>query len=452
MVMGNEYVVQRWIPDRVWYEKPPLYMWMVAGLMKYLGFSSIVARLPSAFFGILTVLLVYKFAGKFFTRTAGFIAALALITTTHFLYYSRASMLDVTCTFFITLSLYFYISRDTRREWMYFIFSGLSAGLAVMTKGVVGLMPFLIMGVYETYVLLTDKNVTWVSITKRFLITLGAGMVVALPWHLIMYKMYGTAFIGNYLGYHVFDRAFSAIEDKGRPILWYLEVMKVSMRIWFVALIPALGYAVYRVFKWDKRGIFFLTWFALILGFFTAAQSKLTWYIIPIYPVACILVGWFSERILSFILNKLPRNNTLQLKALLLYLLLISALFYLFLNRKLVYTTDLTGSQARLLIAKDEIFGTEKKVYIDRLELPLALYYTDGPYEIIDFMPNITSRVPEVARQNEELILITKKGRFSKEVKRYTYEPVIVKEDGDWVLWYMPSEDEVNGLIKSVKF
>ena len=100
MVVNNNYLVPHWDSlSTGWYEKPPLYMWMMSIPMRLIGFNSWSARLPSALFGFFTVALVYLLAKKFFNKTAAFISSLALMTTVHFLYYSRASMLDVTTTF-----------------------------------------------------------------------------------------------------------------------------------------------------------------------------------------------------------------------------------------------------------------------------------------------------------------------------------------------------------------
>ena len=109
MVVNNNYMVPHWDSlSKGWYEKPPLYMWMMSVPMRLIGFNSWSARLPSALFGLLTIVLVYLLAKKLFNKTTAFISSLALMTTVHFLYYSRASMLDVTTTFFITLALVLY--------------------------------------------------------------------------------------------------------------------------------------------------------------------------------------------------------------------------------------------------------------------------------------------------------------------------------------------------------
>jgi len=96
MVVSNEYVIPHW--DSLltgWFEKPPLYMWVMSFFMKILGFNSWAARLPSAIFGFSTVLLVYLFGKKLFNKTAAFISSLALMTTVQFLYYPKHGIQNI---------------------------------------------------------------------------------------------------------------------------------------------------------------------------------------------------------------------------------------------------------------------------------------------------------------------------------------------------------------------
>lgn len=451
MVENNNYLVLHWNSLATgWFEKPPLYMWITTGFMKVLGFTALAARIPSAIFGVLTVVLVFVFANKLFNKTAAFISSLSILTTVHFLYYSRASMLDVTATFFITLALYLYWcakSRDKRITW---ILSGLVIGLAAMTKGFVGLLPFLVIGLYEIYLFVFEKQRLNKRLVLNYLTLFISSMVVAAPWHVAMYKIFGWEFVNKYFVYHVWDRATVAIEDKGNPFFWYLLVLKVSMRTWFVVLLGAFPLGLYLAFKKDKRFVFLSIWVLSIFLFFSLAKSKIIWYIIPLYPSLCILVGYFIERSLDFVMTKVKILNNEVFKFVSMYLLVIFSLFYLFMIRGLVYTDDLNGSKARLLEMESIYFGTSYTVYISSMEEPTPLFYLKSPYKVVDFRADKVDRVPEVD-DTDPLILITKKGRYSKFVAGYIVPSKIVVEDGDWVLWYVPPKVGVFTLPKVLK-
>ena len=223
-----------------------------------------------------------------------------------------------------------------------------------------------------------------------------------------MYKMFGKEFIDKYILYHVWDRATTVIEDKGNPFHWYLIVMKVSMRIWFIALLGAFPYFLFRLYKKDKKHTFLLVWSLVVILFFSIAKSKLVWYIIPIYPVVSIMVGAFSDKVLSFIMEKRKELNNRMFKIFAISFVFVFSLFYLFWNREMVYTSDLNGPQAKLLILKDKLFGSDQLVYIDRIEIPTILFYTDGPFIVIDANFKDEDKVPMVD-EDEPLVVISKR-------------------------------------------
>jgi len=116
---------------------------------------------------------------------------------------------------------------------------------------------------------------------------------------------------------------------------------------------------------------------------------------------------------------------------LLIYLLVIGSVFYLFLERTLVYESDLTGAQAILLLEKDRIFGTDLKVYADRIDLPLILFYSNSPYEVVDMGPMRT--ILENATAKDQILFITKESRLRK--FQETYPKIqLIEQQNEWVL------------------
>ncbi|GIW69598.1 MAG: hypothetical protein KatS3mg101_0345 [Patescibacteria group bacterium] len=336
-----------WKPMAVWFEKPPLYIWMMSLFMKSIGTTPLAARFPSAIMGLMTVMMVYFAGKKMFNKTAGFLSAFVLLTTTQFLYYSRAAMTDVTTTFFVTASLLSYLFVRGKRGNLIWLVPGVFAGFAVMTKGVVGLLPFPIIFLCEIYLLVTRQS----RFSPRFIGPLSFMLlgwaVVALPWHIYMYRLLGSEFLRQYIGYHVWDRAVTAIEDKGRPFWWYLIVLKVSMRIWFVALLAALPVAVYKATQRGGVYVFLLIWALFVFLFFSIAKSKLVWYVMPLYPALAFLVGAFIDSLIRFVMRRFRKLDNFVFKAAVLFIIFAGSLIYFYFNRQLVYTSDLTGGRGR---------------------------------------------------------------------------------------------------------
>lgn len=434
MVVNDDYINMTWQIGKIWYEKPPMYMQLMAIFMTNFGFNALSARLPSALFGFGTVILVYLWGKHMFSRTAGYISAIALVTTFQFLYYSRTSMVDVTATFFITLALFgFYLlyKSDMNKNLLWSLI-GLSIGYSAMTKGVVGLIPLGIVGLLELSFLINRRFRTLKRDSFSYLLFIGCLALLILPWHLRMYMSYGMSFIENYLGYHVLERATREIEDKGKPFFWYLEVLKVSMRLWFIALIPSLLWSLKKVFKDKSFNNFFLLFCVLcVFLVFSSATSKLVWYIMPLYPLLCLIIGQFLHEAFIFVSKKLPVFDNHIGKFAYLFVITMVALCYLLINKNLVYTSDLTGPQASLLIKKDFEFGIRTKVFADNIELPLVLFYSNGPYQIVDFTPLRNELAG--AEVGSQKIFITKESRLRK-LKTEFPEVDQISREGDWVL------------------
>ncbi|MFA5776346.1 MAG: glycosyltransferase family 39 protein [Patescibacteria group bacterium] len=431
----NDWLTLSWQNNEPWFEKPPLYFWLSALLLKVLPIPELTVRLPSAVFGLFTVILTFFFAKRLFGKPAGFIAGLSLLTTFQFLYYSRTGMLDVTCAFFVTASLYaYYVSLSKAgfkkvRPLFFLMLSGTFIGLAVLTKGVVGFLPLMIIGIFETVSFLSSlrsrqggrsnlRSLIVSSLARIFVIAIVSALIF-LPWHFSMYQLHGQNFINSYLGYHVLERVTMEVEDKVAPFYWYAVVLKVSMRLWFVALLPSLLFAIYSLIRnhGDRRKLaFILVWAIIILTVFSVSKSKLVWYIIPIYPALSIIIGYFYSSLLNFVDMKISRFKYISsfvLKSTIIYTTICVSLLYLLMNKELVYTSDLTGSQATLLKLKDTTYGTSAKVYADRIDLPLMLFYTNGPFEVTDFTP-LTESIKSANQEGVRLIFITKESRFKK--------------------------------------
>ena len=447
ILVTNDYGVLKWFGNEPWFEKPPLYFWVSAIFMRIVGITELGFRLFSAISGFFTVVLVYLIGRKLFNRRVGFISAFVLITTTQFLYYARLGMLDVSIGFFITLSLYFYLLSWQKSKPVYWILSGISFGMALMTKNIIGLLSPSIIFSFELYLLISKNKKFNLGVLANYTFYVMSGLLVFMPWHIYIFQKFGSDFVQNYFGYHVLKRATFGIEDKGLPFFWYLTVLKVSMRIWFIALLGALPYGFYKVFKEKSKSyMLLLIWAIIIFGLFSVSKSKLVWYIIPIYPVAALLTGNFIDSIINLAISRIRLGGVI-IKFLLYFILLDFGLFYLFLVRNLVYPSDLTGPQAILLQKKEKGFGKVEKLYADRVELPLILYYQNGPFEIVDFGP--LKRKLANAGYRGRLIFITKESRYNGFLKIYP-RLSLVDQEKEWVLVFLPSVYELDSKNLSV--
>jgi len=95
---------------------PPLYHLLIWLWVHLFGSSEIILRLPSVFFGVATVGVVYLMAKKFFSEKLSIIAALFLATAPFHIYYSQEARNYALTTLLAALSMYYFIKERQRKR------------------------------------------------------------------------------------------------------------------------------------------------------------------------------------------------------------------------------------------------------------------------------------------------------------------------------------------------
>src|SRR3989454_4937883 len=99
------------------FAKPILIYWLIACSYLVFGVSEFTARLPSALFGTLFVLMQYAFATRLLGPTVGFRAALMLLLNFEVLAIGRMVLTDMVLVFFTTLSIFsFFLAMEDRKS------------------------------------------------------------------------------------------------------------------------------------------------------------------------------------------------------------------------------------------------------------------------------------------------------------------------------------------------
>jgi 4-amino-4-deoxy-L-arabinose transferase-like glycosyltransferase len=285
MIEFNDYLSPR-IYGEYWYDKPPMYYWLVAASFKIFGVNEFSARFPSALLAVVCVLYVYFAGSRLFNQRAGMAGALVLATSIEFFYLGKAAVTDMTLNLFLTVALLAFLEK---RYYLFYI----CAGLATVTKGPVGLLfPGAVIFLY----LLITRNFSEILRMK-----LPVGILLyalfGLPWYVFMYKVHGNAFIETFLGFHNITRFTSPEHPEG--VLWYyfIPVLLLGFLPWTAVMCQAVWAAVTGSRSQYKSLIFLVIWAAFIFLFFTASRTKLVSYILPMFPPLAMIVGWYIDHI-----------------------------------------------------------------------------------------------------------------------------------------------------------
>lgn len=281
----GDWVTLHW-DGRPYLRKPPLYMWSTAVLYSVFGESEFWARAASALSGIGVVLVTMLIGQRLYGRTVGIAGALVLLTSYQFVSSSRFGTTDVMLTLQFLVALYAYLRvQDGADRWWLLIW--LACALAFMIKSAAGLLAPL-----AVFAVLTLDGGLRRSLRSRFFWTgaLVAALIVV-PWHVWMLWQHGAAFIDQYVGHSIVERATGVIDGHEGGRLYYVQRLYSYFYPW-VLLVPfAMAVVTSDVLTGDVRARALLVASLLIFGLFTLAETKLRWYIVPLHPLLAIAVA-----------------------------------------------------------------------------------------------------------------------------------------------------------------
>ncbi|MCS7123328.1 MAG: glycosyltransferase family 39 protein, partial [Candidatus Aenigmarchaeota archaeon] len=240
MVLTKEYMTYK-LGGKIFFDnKPPMFLWILAISGKIFGFNNFSMRLPSAIFGLISVLCLFIFISKFFNNyTLGFLTSFIFLFTQQVLYYSRSATMEILYSLFIFLSLVSFWHGYYYNKKFGFYLTGIFVGFAVMTRNIVG---FLVYGVIFVYLLIVREN----RVLKNLHFWLGIflSILISLPWHLYMLVNFGKEFSNAY--FNVIIRYF--FKEKK---LWYEYIRKILENYW-----PWLPFLIMGIYN-EIKNVFF---------------------------------------------------------------------------------------------------------------------------------------------------------------------------------------------------
>ena len=269
------------------FEKPPLTYWLLMASFEAFGRTPWAARLVPELAGLLAALAVYLLARRLASRETALLAALIQLTGLLCLGQSIVLLTDMVFTAFLALAFLALHgwSEDGRGGRLHLF--GLWLGLAVLTKGPVGLVIALLAAVL--YLRLAGRtSALWRWLAHPWWLTFAA---VAAPWYVWAAARYGRAFSWEFLVHDNWDRILRAEHANFDNWGFYPAVIVAGMLPW-TPLLAWLGAG------WRRRRAaigFLLCWIGSVYAIFSVAHSKLASYILPLFPALAVLLALSLE-------------------------------------------------------------------------------------------------------------------------------------------------------------
>lgn len=277
----------------VYFEKPPLLYWLTALAMKVFGTNAFAARFWCATFGLLTVMVTYQMGKLWKNERLGLLAGSFLATSIGFFVLTQFLVLDMALTFWTTLTLWMAarLLTERSRPKIHRATYGMAIAIAggFLTKGLVALaLPvgvFLGVAMYHQL----EAQIRKIPWEKAFVV--GAGIIA--PWFILVSSRH-PQFLKFFFVHEHFQRYLTAIHHRTAPFYFFLPVILLGFLPWSVFLpkVWMTWFGHRRVaLKRDVVGTLWIFWTLLVFIFFSASQSKLVGYLLPIFPTLALLVA-----------------------------------------------------------------------------------------------------------------------------------------------------------------
>jgi len=408
-----------------WFEKPPLYIWLIALAYKVFGVNEFSVRIWSALFGFGCVILLSFFSKKLFlSRRIAFFSSLSLIGFTQFVKHSKMGLMDAPLTFFILLGLFFFWIG--RKKDCYLLLVGITTGTAFLIKSFAALSLPIIIIVFA----FADGEAKKLVKNKKLFLGFLIGFLICSPWHIYEYIQWGSTFPREYFTHHILGRSFEALFSKNRGALYYFTML-LSQNIPLGAIsyltIPYIFYSLHSEKDRERRAAFILVIapVAVTLFLFSLVKTKVITYIMLVYPFLSMSIAVTAERIIN--IGRSDNRKLLIMTTLVIILLTIPVGRFILDKTK---TLDYHPRLKNLSLSAKSNSNKQEVLFLYLIpEIEEVLFYSERKITQVDR----DELLRKASDSKSFLCLMSKIDGFFEDLKKYGL--TILYENDDYILY-----------------
>jgi len=325
------------------WEKPPLFIWMQLLSMKLFGVNEFAARLPTVLSAIATLNLIYFIGVKHFRSSVAQWWVLAYLGSIIPHFYFKTGLIDPTFNLFIFWAIYqlglayshHQNQINNRRNLLY---AALLIGVAVLIKGPVALLIFLLMLIGLS---IANRKVFFTF--SSFLLSALIATVIISIWFLPETIKNGPWFIQRFITYQ-FELFSQNVAGHQQPFYYHPLVL-------FFGCFPASVFAIRAMtmsVDIHREKPFFTTFhilFWVVLILFSIVKTKIVHYSSLCWLPLCFMAAYWIEQAL---------DKGFRLKKIHGFLLLLSALPLLLIQLAIPFVLSPKGLEMLTANIKDD--------------------------------------------------------------------------------------------------
>ncbi|QEY62775.1 glycosyltransferase family 39 protein [Metapseudomonas lalkuanensis] len=312
MLQGGDWLIPHRAAE-IYPDKPPLFMWAIAGLTR-LGIAPTIALfVPALLAGLVTVACLHDLGARLWNRRVGVIAGLLFLATYQTYSIQRAGQIDGFLLLWTALGLYG-MARHLLLgpAWGWFYLACAAMGFGIISKGV-GFLPALMLIPYafaarrgwHGVARMPGEGRAWLLGLVVALAAIGTWLLPLIIKVVLFGDQASRAYLNEILLRQTAHRYANAWHH--REPFWFFFT-HVIPKYW-LPLVLALPWLVpawrRQLTKRDGRYLVLLGWVVLVLIFFSLSSGKRKLYIYPALPglvlataplVPWLLRRWFASR------------------------------------------------------------------------------------------------------------------------------------------------------------
>jgi hypothetical protein len=251
-----------------------IYQWILSDVYRVVGVSDIAARLVTATFSTLTVLLVYLIGRQLYGQREAFLAGLFIALSGYAVALGRLALLDATACCFLTLAMLCLLKWHTSDRFGWLAGFTIATAIAMQTKVTnVAIIP-----IAAVFIVASGdwRRLTWRRLAAALLI--GAVSLGPAGYQVLSNKGHLLSFLST-----------STKRSSGVPWYYYLHTLWSAEGV-LLSLIFAFG-VVRPIFKRARPDMLPLIWLVLFGLFLQLSPLKAFNYLLPIIPPLALLGG-----------------------------------------------------------------------------------------------------------------------------------------------------------------
>ncbi|MFH1798312.1 MAG: glycosyltransferase family 39 protein [Candidatus Omnitrophota bacterium] len=274
-------------------DHPPLTFWMTALSLKVFGENVFSTIFFSLLCGLGTCITVFFIGTILKNDIVGFLSGIGLLLTRYVPRVARFNTIEIPLMFFVSLAVLFLILAHKKHKSFYILF-GISTGLAVLTKGVIGFFP---LGICFFTVILQKKFKDFLN--PFFITGLLITLAVPLTWFFFKGGQTLKGAWGDIHGYMEFVLSTFRSSKRTDPDS-RLRLFTKLFEICFI-IMPGVLLGLYHIVKsafprhseseGRRISITIPIWAIIFLTAFTLSSWRRGFYLLPMYPAMAVLFG-----------------------------------------------------------------------------------------------------------------------------------------------------------------